>query len=82
MKPGARRIAGMWWHPGVADADGLGWTLRYGGTLAPSDRLMAAEMVDAYHRLIMMPRREREALIAKMRRELSNAQAAKRGEEG
>lgn len=75
----ARRIAGMWWHPGIGDADGLGWTLRYGGTLAPSDRLMAAEMVDAYHRLIMMPRREREALIAKMRKAL---QAAERGEEG
>jgi len=65
-----RRIAGMWWAPDIGEGGGLGWTLRYGGELAPSDRLVAAEVVDAYHRLVLMPRREREALIARMRREL------------
>lgn len=64
-----------WSTPGDHPDGGLEWRLRYASEAQlVKDRFLAASVVDSYRALIMLPQRERNAVIRDLRAAMKHAQ--------
>ena len=67
-EPIYRQFDGMCWPvPGEAMNE-LEWRQRYGGDPSMSNRLVAASVLSAYSELVRLPQRQRNKIIAELRK--------------
>ena len=70
---------GTWPTPMDHPDSSLEWRLRYApDNQLPNDRLLAASVVSAYRQLIMLPQKERNAVIRELRIAIQNSQSDRR----
>ncbi|CAN7592622.1 hypothetical protein LJR039_004312 [Pseudorhodoferax sp. LjRoot39] len=66
--PFHRNFDGMCWPvPGMA-LNELEWRQRYAGEPSTSDRMVVASVLSAYSELVRLPQRQRNKIIAELRK--------------